>query len=274
MSNCAHDGPDNHSIPDTDNAWPDTSRLENELRGIPHKNENSFLEQAYRLVFDKLNEVPKEPDEDDLLCRYLSPEKFLNFCCSKTLYLSRASDFSDPWECNLPEARSIAVQRILNERNYSFDAWTSFVKRKAACWVVSCWTGIAQPYDDHLLWSCYAGSTQGVGITVRYGVLKKILSKFAKRRDLSLASGLVNYDKHPTVLLPFCKDRLFRNEREVRFAFTAPRPQRVSVSPEHIFNSFGLRICRQAPEDHYVMVRDLWEKYGGNSDNVHCTHRF
>jgi hypothetical protein len=95
-----------------------------------------------------------------------------------------ATQFCDPWECRVPEDYEVAVLRVLEHLEISADGWTSLVRRKAAGWNISCWTQLDDYFDDHLMWDSYAGGSLGVGITVRYGVLKHSLAKSAGQLDL------------------------------------------------------------------------------------------
>jgi hypothetical protein len=113
------------------------------------------------------------------------------------------------------------------------------------------------------MWSSYAGGTQGVGITVRYGVLRDSLARSVRQlaADGVLHSGSVNYET--LSLMPFNKHYMFRNEREVRFAFRTKCSSAHSVSIDDIFGSFGVRISPAATVEHRDMMRRLWLSLGG-----------
>lgn len=174
-----------------------------------------------------------------------------------------ATQFSDPWERRVPEDYEIAVLRVLEKLEISANSWSSLVRRKAAGWNISCWTQLDDYFDDHLMWNSYAGGSQGVGITVRYGVLKGSLARSSARLDLDgvLYGGTVNYGA--LSLLPFNKHYMFRNEKEVRFAFRAVQPGAQSVSVDDIFGSFGVRISPAATHEYCDTIRRLWLAYGG-----------
>lgn len=265
---------DDHYIPNSHNAHIDTSDFEvyvrNQLAGAKQGIEEA-LEAVYNHAFSTLRTMPKEPDEGELICRYLSPAKFLQFIHTRCVNFPAAIQFSDHWECRVPEDYEDAVLKVLNEFGMPGDAWSSLVKRKAACWSVSCWTQLEKHFDDHLLWSAYAGGPQGVGLTVRYGVLKDSLAKSAMQLadDKRLHCGHVNYET--LSLLPFNKHRIFRNEKEVRFAFRTSRSSAHSVSVADVFSSFGIRISPAAGADHRDMMRRLWVSFGG-ADRVVWPH--
>ena len=114
-----------------------------------------------------------------------------------------------------------------------------------------------------LMWSAYAGGPQGVGVTVRYGVLKGSLAKSVGQlaADGVLHSGSVSYET--LSLLPFNKHHMFKNEREVRFAFGTKCSSAHSVSVDDVFDSFGVRISPAATIEHRNMVSRLWLSFGG-----------
>jgi hypothetical protein len=265
---------DDHYIPNRRNAHIDTSAFEAYVRAQfarPRSKVGEALEAVYNHTFSALSAAPREPDDSDLICRYLSPTKFLRFLHTRRVNFPMATQFDDHWECVVPQDYDHAVLKVLSEFDESGDAWRSLVKREAACWNVSCWTQLLEHFDDHLLWSAYAGGAQGVGITVRYGVLKdSLLTSVKQHADNGvLHSGHVNYES--LSLLPFNKHHIFRNEKEVRFAFRTECSSPQAISIDDIFDSFGIRISPAATAEHCDMMRSLWLSFGG-ADRVQWPH--
>jgi hypothetical protein len=257
---------DDHYIANSKNAHIDTSVFEAAVRerlSGTKCEEEAVLEFVYDLVFSRTNIAPKEPLDDQLICRYLSPEKFLQFLHTRQIYLPMATQFSDPRECCVPEDYEAAVLRVLCSLQLSANTWSRLVRRKAETWNVSCWTQLDDHFDDHLLWSAYAGGSQGVGITVRYGVLRNSFARSLGQLAVNgvLHRGNVNYET--LSVLPFNKHYMFRNEKEVRFAFRASRPGVQRILIEYIFGRFGVRISPAATSEHRDMIRRLWLNYGG-----------
>lgn len=256
---------DDHYIANSRNAHIDTSAFEKELidRLSGLEGAAEVYESVYESVFSRTNVAPPEPDGDRLVCRYLTPAKFLRFVNSRLVAFPEATQFSDRWECSIPADYNNAILRVLGKMDKSTTGWTGYVRMKAAGWNVSCWTQLADYFDDHLMWDSYADGPQGVGVTVRYGPLKAHLAGAVKQLDVDgqLQSGLVNYQT--LSILPFNKHYMFRNEKEVRFAFRGFQPGATSVSVDEIFNLFGIRISPAATEEHHDMVRTLWLRYGG-----------
>ena len=178
---------DNHYIVNSQNFHIDTSDFERKLRDglavLEGAAENEIYEFVYDQVFSLINIAPLEPNEDRLVCRYLSLAKFLRFIDSRRVDFPAATQFADRWECSIPEDYNNAILHVLNKTHKPNAGWTEYVRTKAAGWNVSCWTQIENYFDDHLMWDAYANGPQGVGITVRYGQLKEHLARAAKQQN-------------------------------------------------------------------------------------------
>lgn len=256
---------DDHYIANPENAHIDTSAFEKAacVQLAASTSNGEALDSIYDDIIARTTIRPPEPDDGQLICRYLSLEKFLQFLHTRSIYFPSATQFSDFRESRVPEDYDNAVSRILHRLNIRADDWANLVRRRAAAWKISCWTQLDNHFDDHLMWDSYAGGALGVGITVRYGILRDGLAKSTPNLavDGRLHSGSVNYKT--LCLLPFNKHFMFHNERETRFAFRASKDGACSVSVAEIFGSFGIRISPDATQGHYDMIRDLWLKYEG-----------
>ncbi len=256
---------DDHYIANLKNAHIDTSEFEAaaHARLTASEDNDAALESVYDLVISRTSVPPTEPDDCQLICRYLSSEKFWQFLHTRHINFPSATQFCDSRECRISEDYEVAVLRVLKSLGLPADDWTKLVSRRAATWKISCWTQLNDYFDDHLMWDSYAGGARGVGITVRYGILRNSLTESTRKFavDGTLHCGSVNYET--LCLLPFNKHRMFRNEKETRFAFRASAVGACSVSVEDIFGSFGVRISPAATVDHWERIRDLWLKYGG-----------
>lgn len=262
-------GDDSHYIPNSRNAHIDTSSFESELLGRFRESDrdSSFtLESIYNHVLSITNIKPTEPTDDQLVCRYLPLNRFLHFLHTREIFFPQATQLADHWECRIPEDYENATLKVLAELDVPAKEWSDFVQIKKAEWNVSCWTAISEHFDNYLLWHAYAGGADGVGITVRYGVLKHIVAEAAETLDLNglLYSGYVSYGK--IGLLPFCKHPIFRDEKEVRLAFRGFQVGPMSVSIEEVFNSFRVRISSAASHAHYEMIHGLWSRYDGRGE--------
>ena len=258
---------DDHYIANAKNAHRNTSEFENEILDNVNNNPQIKDEELVELIYDKvlsrIANVPDEPNDDSLICRYLTPTKFIKFLDTCQIAFPIATQFSDSRECTVPEDYDNAVLKVLRELNRSGAIWGKYVKSKASAWNISCWTELHDYFDDHLMWKVYAEGNDGIGITIRYGQLKKHLLNSVKEiaQDGQLHCGRVNYET--ISLLPFNKHYMFRNEKEVRFAFHSFDSETALISVKEIFDLFGVRISPAAEPSHAEMIRRMWLKYDG-----------
>jgi hypothetical protein len=264
---------DDHYIAYTNNAHIRTSQFEDEnldaVRKNPEIEDQALVELIYDKAFSKTAVAPVELEDDVLICRYLTPAKFIKFIDTRQIAFPSATQFDDKWECVIPEDYDLAVLRIFAKLNRSGTIWEKYVKTKASSWNISCWTELDTDFNDHLMWKVYAEGNDGIGITIRYGQLKKRLLNSAKEiaQDGQLHCGRVNYET--ISLLPFNKHYMFRNEKEIRFAFQSCESKMELISVDEIFDLFGVRISPAAEPSHAEMICRVWLKYGG-VDRIQC----
>lgn len=155
---------DDHYIDNSRNAHIDTSQFESALLkrlSCSNLGVEESLEYIYNFTFSTTNITPKEPPDNQLICRYLSPSKFLQFVHTRHINFPMATQFSDCWECRVPDDYETAVLCVLKDLGMSANVWTSLVRRKAAGWNVSCWTQLDHHFDDHLMWGFLCGRFAG-----------------------------------------------------------------------------------------------------------------
>lgn len=259
-----------HYVPDLLNARVDTCKFEKELNYLFGSLQGNELDNAnlwsdvYENIIFKINSELAEPNDDDLICRYFTPAKFLWFAHQNSVYLGSAENFEDRHDCDLPEDYKNSVQKILLERKVTPLLWDDYVERMRSRWLVSCWTSLDSHHDDYLLWHRYAGNELGVGVVIAYGELKEVLEAECGKYDevKIIQSGFVGY-KHPLHLPPFNKRYIFRNEKEVRFACKAELLASINIDVSSLKEKFSLRFSPDAPRAHIDSVREVWEKMGG-----------
>ena len=202
----------NHYIADPLNAHIDTREFEKELNELFGSLRGNELDNAnlwpdvYDKIITKIYSELSEPDEDDLICRYFTPAKFLWFAHQNSVYFGSASDFEDRHDSDIPEDYKNCVRKVLFERDVIPLFWDDYLERMRTRWLVSCWTSLDNNHDDYLLWHRYAGSELGVGVVIAYGELKKILETECKKiEEVKLFQpGRVGY-QYPLHLPPFNK---------------------------------------------------------------------
>lgn len=263
---------DDHYIPE-DNAHIRLDGFKDELREIYRESQElkncdgEIAEKFYSHALSKLTSPPDELADDVLVCRFLTPKKFLWFVIKKEIRFCTAQEFDDPKECTLPEDYDVAVQAVLTELALPISEWNNQVWDKKRDWLVSCWTELKDSHVSNLIWHKYADGPDGIGITIRYGQLKNFLHE----RDCignSLKAGQVSYASS-LKLVPFNKRQMFQGENEVRFVLCNSNNARdLHIDISGVFNEFGLFFSPDAPDSHRCAVEQLWLKCGG-TDRFH-----
>jgi len=262
-----------HYIPDNQNAHIDTREFENDLNVLFQSLKGVSLEDAdlwpvvYENIISKISGNIPEPNDDDLVCRYFTPTKFLWFAHQNTIYFGSAGGFEDKCDSDIPEDYNNCVKKVLYERDLISLVWDDYLDRMRSRWLVSCWTNLDNHHDDYLLWHRYAGNELGVGVVIRYGELRDLLkSEFSREKDIKqFKSGIVRYS-HPLCLPPFNKRHIFRNEKEVRFVCEANLLASMSIDVSSLKRKFSLRFSPDAPMAHVESICAVWEKMGGGSE--------
>lgn len=266
---------DDHYIADPNNAHLDTSEFERELNVLCGSSIGEdlscaqFFPKIYDLIQEKIFTSPDEPSDEQLICRYLSPTKFLWFIAEMEIFFGRASEFDDARDSSIPEDYNRCVQSFLTKRNVMSDAWNEHTRRMQSLWLVSCWTEITNRHDDHLLWHKYAEGNYGVGITMHYGILRDLFRKALEddKKTEGLLSGYVSYEA-PLKIAPFNKRRIFRNEKEVRFVSRTGGLNFKRVGISELKSQIGLRLSPESSIIHREAIRAAWMRFGGE-DRIH-----
>lgn len=266
---------DDHYVANPNNAHLDTSELEGELNSLFGMRTGQDLDNAapwpsiHQLIETKVSDAPNEPSDDQLICRYLSPIKFLWFLSQKAIFFGRADGFDDAHDSVIPEDYNRCVQSFLMKKNVKPIAWDEHVRQMQSRWLVSCWTEITDHHDDNLLSHRYAGGKDGVGITIRYGKLRDLFKKSleADQNTEGFYAGYVSYE-HPLKVAPFNKRRIFRNEKEIRFVSRTDILAHKQIGIAALISEIGLRISPEASSEHHDAIRDLWLRSDGE-DRIH-----
>lgn len=261
---------DDQYIADAQNAHVDTRAFEAELEELAQGLTGRALDEAdlwsrvHELVMECLSGPIEQPSNETLICRYLSPTKFLWFLPQFHLYFGSASGFEDKADCGVPTDYNHAVQAFFAQRDVTPIGWDEYSEQCRSRWLVSSWTELTDHYDDHLLWHRYAGGPSGVGVTIRYGDLYQFLSRESGRLNLTeFDAGRVAYGS-PLRIPPFSKRRNFRNEKEVRFVCRGEVLAAVSISISSLRGRIRLRFSPDASRAHIDAVMETWIKWGGS----------
>lgn len=264
-----------HYIPNPDNAHIDTRDFESEvcqlLAGVDSTGgvAQYSYDRIHDLVVSKVSCAPNETSDGQLICRYLSPIKFLWFVSQISAYFGAASNFNDKSDSIIPTDYHNAVLGKLYRAQLDRSAWDRHIRDERSRWLVSCWTKLDDYNDDNLLWHSYADGALGVGVTVQYGVLRDYLRQ-AVTKEVGVSGfycGEVAYQS-PFRVAPFNKRNIFRNEKEVRFATHSTSRTSLSIDIADIKSELGLRLSAESPVVHRDAIEVIWRKFGG-SDEIH-----
>lgn len=267
---------DSHYIPNPNNAHIDTSSFERKVHElidgdlVSESQTCHTWEKIFRLIESNFQGRPDEPNDEQLICRYFSTEKFIWFISKKSVFFGRANQFLDVRDSLIPDDYNNSVLKVLCKYGIEGKGWDNFIHGQQGRWLISCWTRIENHFDDNLLWHGYAGGPDGVGVTVRYGVLRDHFNKSASTisDDSDICCGNVAYGSR-LLMAPFNKRQFFRNENEVRFVLRSDKLGKYELNIESIWGELGLRLSPEAPQHHVEAVHEIWRKYGGKKENVH-----
>ena len=120
---------DDHYVPDAHNAHVDTREFESRLEELTQGLTGRELDHAelwpriHALAMNRLAGRIEQPASETLICRYLSPTKFLWFLPQLDLYFGSARAFEDKTDCGIPTDYNHCVQRFFLERDVIPIAW-------------------------------------------------------------------------------------------------------------------------------------------------------
>jgi hypothetical protein len=264
-----------HYIANSNNAHIDTSAFKTSVRQLLACDaSNDGVAQypwnrIHDLVESNVSGDPDEPSDDQLICRYLSPIKFLWFVSQASVYFGSAANQKDQKDSTIPADYNNAVLVELFHANLDGSAWDQYCQDKQSQWLVSCWTKLDDYFDDNLLWHSYADGALGVGVTVRYGVLRDYL-RDAVTKEVGVTDfycGDIAY-QYPLRVAPFNKRKIFRNDKEVRFVTCSTSRRALNIDIATIKSQLGLRLSSESTVEHRAAVEDIWRQFGG-SDEIH-----
>lgn len=116
-----------------------------------------------------------EPNDDQLLWRYIDFSKFLNLLESERLFLTRADKFEDTYEGYYPKDKSDNSLYLEKLRQVAY---------------ISCWH--MNECESAAMWDLYAKRENGIALATTFKSLKTAL---AKSGDIEVCGGIVSYEK-------------------------------------------------------------------------------
>ena len=156
-------------------------------------------------------------DDDVIIWRYMSTDKFLQLLESKELHFHRIDSFSDKKECTL----STIDKGLFRYSSESARYWENERKRH----FISCW--IESPYELALMWDSYGKN--GVAIKSSVRSMKKSFIKDVEHKIYVSRVKYIDYDEGSSQIggtplnilkIVYTKRKFFNQEREVRFLYS------------------------------------------------------
>lgn len=173
-----------------------------------------------------------EPNEDAILWRYLDIAKFLHLLDSSSLFFTRLTSFSDPFEGHITKGTLNDLMNIPKsfpeeERQYREKAIRQnvefFIKNRSLL-CASCWH--ENETESAAMWNQYAGTGQGLAIRTTFARFKKAFTP----TNVEVSAGMIQYVDYnihnldPTNIFNFgiLKRQSFAHERELRALIMDP----------------------------------------------------
>lgn len=180
-----------------------------------------------------------QPNEEDIIWRYINLEKFESLLIKKSLFFCRADKFSDPFEGSIPrkesEFRIQDQKRISNfygtkfnsaDAEKNIEGLSSFHKKFRKTATVNCWH--INNFESDGMWQLYLKSNEGVAIKT---TVAKLIKSFENTFEDVFVSKVryIDYDndiwynekEYPCQFYNFLtpiihKRKEFMHERELR----------------------------------------------------------
>jgi hypothetical protein len=158
-----------------------------------------------------------------IIWRYLSLDKLIRLLDSKSLYFTKADQFSDKHEFTLP-ASTTKMLREQYPKQAIIEAEESIEKYRNETFV-SCWTMKLE--ESYHLWKIYLGdSKHGVAIKTTAGKLRQSLKKENKNKQVKMYHVRVKYsnfikpDNLNYIQIASTKKEFYKGEDEARLFFS------------------------------------------------------
>ena len=161
------------------------------------------------------------PEDEEIIYRYLSFDKFQDLICSRELYLARGDRFKDTYE-GVETAFGTNLRRAVHD-DHGFEENSKLYERNRRCIAISCW--FAGNQESEPMWHEYARGIDG--IVIRTSV-RKIRSALG-HRDRHLCVRKIEYVENHDVqftkfgcpFFPFSikRKKQFAHERELRIIY-------------------------------------------------------
>lgn len=223
-----------------------------------------------------------KPNDESIMWRFMSLEKFINLLITNELHFSRIDKFEDHFEGMSPVSDAKYFRSLVekNKKNFDIEAYTKIFRRQTA---ISCWH--ENPHESAAMWQLYNPSNDGVAIQTTFGKLKsEFLNAAQSDPNLNLCDiARVEYINHMTdnmvvmgkelpnlLRAPMSKNVSYQFENEVRAL--------ISCVPQFEISELGYRlkininnlidiviVNPRAPNRLFGTVKSILGKYGSTA---------
>lgn len=159
-----------------------------------------------------------QPEDADIVWRYMDLARYLSLIQSSSLHFARADQMSDPWEGSFGPA-NVAARPELYGEHYEMMARNAAGRLKSTrrMFYINCWH--MNQYESAAMWEIYQREGRGVAVRSTWGALTNSITS-----DRLVYGGRVKYADYLTTVIPegnafdaFMHKRLsYAHENEVR----------------------------------------------------------
>ncbi|XZL75290.1 hypothetical protein ACSXA3_08100 [Clostridium perfringens] len=209
----------------------------------------------------KEHSVFMEPNDNDILWRYLDFTKFIDLLESQSIFFTRADKFEDKFEGSYSKLnRRIGREVYKDMTDDQYDNMVrqiSFLNKNMLRYTfISCWH--MNKYESAAMWKLYSKSNEAVAIQTTYKRLKDCLNNYEK--DIFI--GKVNYIDYETewlpegnILYPYVhKRKSFIHENEVRGVIQELPCTEQGITFEKDICDYGISV----PVDINILIENIY----------------
>lgn len=161
------------------------------------------------------------PEDEEVVCRYLTFEKFKDLITSQKLYFARGDRFKDIYE-GIETAFGTNFRRAVHD-SHAFEENSTLYERNRRCVAISCW--FIGKQESESMWSEFAGDVDSVAIRTSVGKIRSALAPWDRHLCVRKIEYVENHDveftKFGCPFFPFSIKRKneFAHESELRIIY-------------------------------------------------------
>jgi len=184
------------------------------------------------------------PENEEIIYRYLTFDKFKDLISSRKLYLSRGDSFKDKYE-GIETVFGTNLRRAIHD-GQNFEINSKLYERNRRCVAISCW--FIGNQESESMWNEFTGDIDGIAIRTNVRKIKSALVHWDRYLCVRKIEYLENHDveftKFGCPFFPFSikRKRQFAHESELRIIYGegkgciegSPLYKALEISPEAV----------------------------------------